>query len=395
MAKREKLYTVLLLLVSSLVALALAESALRVVYPKSDIFPAEPAKDPILGHKILPYQTGHDANGFRNDSAKGRFPIACIGDSFIYGNGVPRRKAIPQQLGRLLGTPVYNMGMGGYGPPQYYRLIEDAKKIGAKRIVIGFYLGNDITDTFTLCSRNDYWAPLLKACDADGPTVFEPCPVPCEVRDPSYREPDLPTAQLKQEGSLPWRIHSFLRLNSVLYALSYESVLKPAFQALVERKRHLLPGNFSADSLGIIFTPSVNLTATDLRHEHIQCGLKIVFRIIGLMAEEYKNRDEFLFLLIPTRESVYYQYLKRAQAALPPEFECQVHYERIIARRIAEELAKHGFRCLDPLPKMERAALEGKLLYPRSRDNHPNGDGYSLIAEEVYEALKAASPQQK
>ncbi len=77
MAKREKLYTVLLLLVSFLVALALAESALRMVYPKSDIFPAEPAKDPILGHKILPYQTGHDANGFRNDSAKGRFPIAA------------------------------------------------------------------------------------------------------------------------------------------------------------------------------------------------------------------------------------------------------------------------------------------------------------------------------
>ncbi|MCE5335976.1 MAG: hypothetical protein LLG06_15455, partial [Desulfobacteraceae bacterium] len=111
MAKRETLKKTLLLLFSLFLAVVLSEAALRLIYPKSDIFPAEPEKDPVLGHKILPYQSGHDANGFRNDSVVGRYPVVCIGDSFIYGNNVPRRKAIPQLLGSMLGVPVYNMGM--------------------------------------------------------------------------------------------------------------------------------------------------------------------------------------------------------------------------------------------------------------------------------------------
>ncbi|MCE5335083.1 MAG: hypothetical protein LLG06_10920, partial [Desulfobacteraceae bacterium] len=278
-------------------------------------------------------------------------------------------------------------GMGGYGPVQYYYLIDEARKMGAQRIVIAFYLGNDVTDAFGLPNRLEKWAFLRRECETDDLPPFELCPVPCEIRDPSYWEPDLPTIQLKQSGSVLWTIHSYLRLNSVFYAMAYESALKPAVQALFEKSRQITPGSFAPASLGLIFTPSMNLTTLDLRHDHIRCGCKIIRRILALMAQKQNAREELLFVIIPTRENIYHKRLKRDGIELPPSFECQVHYEREISRFIAGELRKNGFRFIDVQPQMEEAALQNRTIYPRSGDHHPSAAGYALIAAQIYKAL--------
>lgn len=386
---REVALKLLLVFVSLFAALAASEIVSRFIYPKSDIFPAAPAKDPILGHKILPHQTGHDAKGFRNDSEVGSFPVVCVGDSMIYGNGVSRWNAIPQQLARMLKIPVYNMGMGGYGPVQYFHMIDDAKKMGAKKLVIAFYLGNDITDAYAMSETREHWNYLLAACNQEDLPSFENCPAAYQSRDPTWSDPDLLTIQLKTGDSLIWKIHSFLRLNSVFYAMSYEYALKPATQALFEKgKLKSLPGIFYSDSTGIVFRPAVNLTALDLKNDKVKCGLKITTRIIKLIGEKYQNRRDFLFVIIPTKESVYYNYFKERKVAVPSEYECEVHYERIISARLSEILSSCGFQYVDTYPELEKAAARGVLLYHKSSDDHPNATGYELISTQIYEAIK-------
>ncbi|MHC1728495.1 MAG: SGNH/GDSL hydrolase family protein [Syntrophobacteraceae bacterium] len=389
----ERSFRILLVLLSLTVAFAVCEAALRMLYPKSDIFPAEPEKDPILGHRILPNQSGHDGKGFRNDSDKGPFPVVCIGDSFIYGNNVPRRNAIPQQLGRLLKRPVYNMGIGGYGPLQYYHLIDEAKRAGAQDIVIAFYLGNDITDAFSISVRLEYWQFLRQASNRDmSPLDFKPCPVPCEMRDPVYWEPDLLTIRLKSKDSWIWRIHSFLRLHSVFYAMTYEYAVKPGIRTVFEKGKHRAqPGVFHSNSVDIFFRPSISLSALNMRNEQVRSGLQVIGSLIKLMSQKYGKKNDLLFVLIPTKENVYFNYFKQKQVTIPAEYECQVHYERLIAGWIGNELSANGFKYLDALEEMEKAALGGAVLYPNSSDDHPNIRGYEIIADLIYQELKEGS----
>ncbi len=385
----ERVLKLVLVLMSFTLAIAASEGVLRLLYPKSDIVPAEPEKDPILKHRILPYQSGHDGKGFRNDSAEGRFPVVCLGDSFIYGNNVPRRNAIPQQLSRLLKMPVYNMGMGGYGPVQYYYLIDEAKKMGAGKIVIAYYMGNDITDASAMSERYDYWKFLREGTGPGALPIFEPCTLPYETKDPTYWEPDIVTIQLKSSDSLLWRAHSFLRVNSVFYGMAYEHAMKPAIQALFEKEKHLhQPGAFYSKTIDIVFRPSIVLTALDLKNEQVRWGMEVIRRIIALTAEKYQNREDFLFVLIPTKESVYYNFFKNKGINIPVEYECQVHYEKIAAHWIEKELASKGFKYKDGLPAMEKEALKGAALYPPTSDDHPNLHGYEIIANQVYFELK-------
>ena len=387
---RERSLKLFLLLLSLVVAFAASEAFLRMLYPKSDIFPADPVKDPVLGHKILPYQSGHDAKGFRNDSAEGRFPVVCIGDSFIYGNGVQRFSAIPQQLGRMLKSPVYNMGMGGYGPLQYFALIDEARNMGARKIVIAIYMGNDLTDAFSMADQKEQWRFLRQAChEEDIPIPIQPCPYTCKVHDPTYWEPDLLTTRLKSKGSLIWNVHSYLRLHSVFYALSYEFAVKPSLQALFEKEEHKnQPGAYYSEALDVVFRPSIYLSSLDLRNDQVLCGLRITGRIIDLIASKYKDRQNFLFVIIPTKESVCYGSLKQNQLMLPPEFECGVHYERIAADWISKRLSSNGFQYVLPLSEMQKATLAGTVLFPHSSDDHPNAAGYGIIAKAIYEAVK-------
>src|SRR5713226_1276247 len=59
--------------------------------------------DPILGHRLAPYVTGHDALGFPNARVPERVDVVAVGDSQTYGWGATRENSWPQQLGRLLG----------------------------------------------------------------------------------------------------------------------------------------------------------------------------------------------------------------------------------------------------------------------------------------------------
>ncbi len=389
-AKKIKGLNLLLLVGSILAGLVFCEVISRFIYPISDIFPAHPENDPVLGLRLLPFQSGHDARGFRNKDAAGDFPVVCIGDSQMYGVGIPRKSAIPQQLGRIIKKRVYNMSLGGYGPVQYCQLLNQAKELHPQKIIIGFYLGNDLLDAYFIAHRNECWRWLLQEIGPENQlNSIPPCPKqykPLDIQD-LYYAPDIITLRLKESGTLAWKVHSFLRLHSAFYSMQYGLLVKPLVQRIFEREKHLeLPGAFACRQVDTIFTPALNLKRIDFHDPRVRQGILITRRIIELMARDNPS-DALLFIFIPTKEAVYYNYLKSQKVPLPPEFTCCVHYEKEAAAWLTRAISAAGFQVVDVFPALEHAALRGKMLYHSYSDSHLNAAGANIVATCLATAL--------
>lgn len=163
---RRLLFVKLLLpLLSVLLGLVLAEAGLRVVerartHEQQAFTEKFLLKDSRLKHRVAPGASGHDSNGFRNDSVPERADIVALGDSQTWGINANREGAWPQVLGRMTGRTVYNMGVGGYGPLQYWALTEKALSFSPKVVVVGLYTGNDIYDVYSLAYASDDYKDL-------------------------------------------------------------------------------------------------------------------------------------------------------------------------------------------------------------------------------------------
>lgn len=392
---KEQKHQILLIFLSLFIGLLLCEGIVRLIRPASDIFPTAPTSDPLLGIRLLPLQSGHDAKGFRNTTAAGYFPIVCIGDSVIYGNRVPRKYAIPQQLSRLLHQRVYNMGLGSYGPVQYYQLLINSRQMHPKITIVSFFLGNDLLDAYDMVNERDYWKGLTENLgDARQLQDISLCPIPHGQPVPqyAYHPPNIITLRLKKSGSVIWEIHSFLRLHSGLYAMTYEGSIKPLIERFVERKVHLKrPGAFYSPQVDTVFMPGDNLNCMDPQSPQVRLGLLITKKMVELMAQLpdlQKNQQSVLFFITPTKENVYYNYLTSQKVTLPPQFECAVYYEREISRWLQHIITANGFRFIDVFPRMEQAANQGVLLYQTSSDAHPDIAGNRVIAQTLADALK-------
>jgi hypothetical protein len=390
-SRKIKGLNLLLLTGAILVGLVICEVVARFTYSAADIFPAHPQTDPVLGHRLLPFQSGHDSRGFRNEDAAGDFPVVCIGDSQVYGSGIPRKSAIPQQLGRIIQKRVYNMGLGGYGPVQYYQLLNQAKELHPQKIIIGFYLANDLLDAHFMADQYDHWKGLLpKAGSENQLDSISLCQIPYKPLDLDnlFAVPDIITLKLREGNSILWKVHSYLRLHSALYSLLYERVVKPPIQRFFERGKHLQqPGAFTCRQVDTIFTPGIMVNRLDLRDKKVRQGILVTQRIIELMARQYP-KEVLLFVFIPTKEAVYYNYLKNEKVSIPPEYACSVYYEKEIAQWLSRAITAAGFQVIDVFPALEEAALQGRLLYHASSDAHLNTAGARIVASCLAKALE-------
>ncbi|RJR40933.1 MAG: hypothetical protein C4567_10275 [Deltaproteobacteria bacterium] len=389
---KHKGLNLLLIAGSILASLLLCEGLARLIYTPADIHPAHPTVDDILGHRINPHESGHDSRGFRNAEDTGDFPVVCIGDSFTYGDGVPRKSAFPQQLERTIHQRVYNMAMGGYGPVQYYYLISRAMELHPLKIVITFYLGNDLLDAYYMVGRHDYWKWLEPGLGPEKQLdSLQRCNLPCKpaVEVDLFYAPEIITLRLKESGSFLFRIHSFLRLNSAFYALQYAGITKPLIQKLFEREQHLQhPGAFACKEVDTIFTPGTNLRRVDLADHRVRQGALITRRIINLMAAGKYPKKDLLLVFMPTKEAVYDNYLKKKRVSLPNEFTCSVLYERELTKWLTGAVAAAGLQAVDLFPLLEDAVSQGQRLYHSTSDGHLNKVGNSLVAAELAQVLE-------
>src|SRR5262245_57043538 len=105
----------------------------------SDYLSVEMVQDKILGATPSSSTAGgnFDTWGFRNRKVPDSSDIVAIGDSHTYGNTATMADSWPYVLGRLSGRQVYNMALGGYGPNQYFYLLQTrALKLKPRVVVV-------------------------------------------------------------------------------------------------------------------------------------------------------------------------------------------------------------------------------------------------------------------
>ena len=151
----------LLLALSSLLALGLAEVVVRLAAPQPLPEDRSYQADPELGWTPLPSYQGVLGNvvefttavrtnrlGMRGGEPEGRRPaILGLGDSFVFGYGVEEDETVLAHAARELGGEALNGGVAGYDVCQAIgRGLQLLPELDPDVVVLGIFLGNDETD---------------------------------------------------------------------------------------------------------------------------------------------------------------------------------------------------------------------------------------------------------
>jgi lysophospholipase L1-like esterase len=368
-----------LILLSTALSLLAGELLLRIVLEPANFLQVTLVDDPVLGHRIEPHTTGHDALGFRNARVPEQADVVAVGDSQTYGVNATRDGSWPHQLGLLLGQPVYSMAIGGYGPMDYLYLIQhDAPKLRPKQILVGFYFGNDLMDACWAVDQRSHWS----AWRLDGVKMCEPTYPP-----PGHSEP------AKRVGAL----RDWMASHSVLYGVIKATLLRRLVtwqkdQAATQAPRDLqmLWVDPVEPSVHTIFTPGQRLSMLDPKLRSIQEGMRITKKAFDEMRDETtKQGARLMIVLIPTKERVYCAYLKQSGVVLPDSYVRLCEAEEQVRREMTNHLASAGIRYVDVAGPLQEQTTKHVQVYPTDGDGHPLAAGYGLIAKSVYDALKA------
>ena len=142
--------------------LLLSEVLARLALNPADYLAVEMVGDPVLAARPSPSALARfDAWGFRNRDVPPTADIVAVGDSHTYGNGATSDAAWPSVVARLSGRRVYNMGIGGYGPNQYFALsTTKALTLHPRTLIWGLYMGDDFQSAYSLTYGLDTWADM-------------------------------------------------------------------------------------------------------------------------------------------------------------------------------------------------------------------------------------------
>jgi hypothetical protein len=189
---------VLLVLFSIAVALAGAEAGLRVFFPQPllETYRAADAggpltrRDPELGWTLKPdvawpegatgWENGLSTNaaGFRDAphadaKAPGAYRVAVLGDSFVFGSGVPQDAILTRRLAAHLGPgfEIVNLGVPGYGTDQELLTLRRwGRKLSPDLVLLGFFWNDVMEDA----SENIYGLPKPRFSLEEGRLVPHP-----------------------------------------------------------------------------------------------------------------------------------------------------------------------------------------------------------------------------
>lgn len=376
-----RLKTILLnltvLVISVGVALLLAEGAARLFLNSADFLRLEVVHDDILG--AVPSKSAlaaFDRWGFRNPKVPETSDIVAVGDSHTYGNTARMVDSWPYVVSRLTNRQVYNMGLGGYGPNQYFYLSKTrALALKPKMIIWGLYMGDDFENAFSLTYGLDYWKDLR---------VLPPQKVEANI----WEGPETDTGTR--------RIRVWLSRHSVIYQLAFHVGFGGRLKGEVQIKNAAKLYPDYATSINLpdkhileAFRPKAVLFGLDQDNPNVREGMRITFDLLKRMKEICdQNHVQFVVVVIPTKEMVFSEYLEHnPQIPMDDVIDKLLVSERAARVQVFQQMSQLNIGYVDPLPAMKKSVTEG--LYASSAgDMHPNRNGYRVIGEAVAEFLK-------
>ena len=282
------------------IGLLLAEFGARLVLNPSDFLKLEVVHDDILGAVPSPSaMAGFDKWGFRNRAVPQTSDIVAVGDSHTYGNTARMVDAWPYVLGQLTGRQVYNMGMGGYGPNQYFYLSKTrALSLKPNVLLWGLYMGDDFEGAFSITYGLDYWKELRH--------------LPPQNVDPDVWDQEAPNHSWNK------RVRLWLSRHSVIYQRVFHSGLGGRVKGAVQIKEaaRLYPGIATSlivpeKAIAEAFRPKGILSRLDQGNPQIREGTRITFELLKQMDDICQQQHtQFIVVVIPTKEMVFSDYLE-------------------------------------------------------------------------------------
>ena len=359
----------IVILISLVVSFLTAEGISRIVFDPVDFLKPRRVPDDVLRYRIEPATGAHDKLGYRNKSVPDTAEVVAIGDSHTYGISARASESWPGALGRMTGKTVYNVSLGGYGPAEYLYLMEtEALALHPKVIIAGFYLGNDIRDSFTAVYSVDRWKDMRKP-------EFESLPE---------------TGESEDEEDSSYGLGDWLAGNSVLYRLVSSSFIGDDLRQArrIRRGQQIVMLEDEKSGIRTGFTPDQRLRGLDLGKADVREGLRLSLEFFDRMNKlARKNGIEFIVVIIPTKESVFARYIE-GNKALPAsdKIDYLIENERQADKAVKSYFDKHGIHYVDALGPLSRSAAT-EQIYPNNFGGHENKSGYRIIAETIKKYL--------
>ena len=343
----------LILLFSLLISLILAESIARLFFAPVDYLQPEVLIHDQLGHIVAPESGGHDAWGFRNRSVPEHSDIVAIGDSQTYGDSAISSDSWPAQLEKISGNSVYNLATGGYGPGHYLYLLQNyAVKLSPKKIIIGFYYGNDLIDSFNFKNH-----------------------IQGDFSEFDKKRTQYPLRFWLSGHSVIYRIITFSGIGDMVRKA--ESHKKATSSALL---------TYNKPPIYTIFTPEKRLLALNLHEDKVTQGLDYSISYLLQISEFCKSHNlDLTIVLIPTKERVYYKHLETEK--ITTAYQELISNENEVDSKIKNALTDHQISFVDAYSGLSTVA-DSAQIYPLNDDGHPNKNGYNIIAKMILATFK-------
>ena len=278
---------------------------------------------PILGP--------HDLLGFRNRSVPNVADVLVLGDSQTYGNNARLVDNWPSRLAARMDSRIttYAMATGGWGATQYLDMFSHGTVFRPRVMIVAFYTGNDPQESGNMAYTLERWKALRI--------------------DPNLDLTDRPP--------------------SVAFPRSEETSWKV---------------NFS-DGVTTVFTPALRMYSNDRRYSTVNVGYKIMAKVAAFIAgHAEKSTMKAVFIIIPTKEFVYAEKIRRDNIKARQDYVDLVEHEAKNIEDLASSIKKlSGAVYVDVPAALQKAALGNQMLYPINSNGHPMATGYDAIAAVV------------
>ncbi len=356
------------------IALLLCEAAARLVLKPVDYLSPTLVRDDTLGIRLPPGSSGHDDWGFRNDRVPATADIVAIGDSHTYGNCARMNESWPAQVAKISGRSVYNLGMGGYGPNQYFQLLRTRGiSLRPKVVICGLYFGDDFDNAFRITYGLPAWTALRKAdvgvVDAD---IWE-----------------APTADLT------W--HKWLRNWLSGHSIVYRVVVHGALAGVKGSVQIRAAGQAASGAVTLVdpakhieeaFRPVGVYRGLKQDEKSVREGMRVTFELLETMNQLCRsNHAQFVVAVIPTKETVFapeFQGRPPGELGVVPDL---ISNEGRAREALFAFLTENHIPSVDVLPALREASAREKLYTPSAFDMHPGKNGYRVMAETIARAL--------
>lgn len=358
--------------------------------------------DSRLGRRPNPDCREHDSKGFRNLEVPTKAHIVALGDSQTYGTGVESQEAWPRQLESMIGETVYSIAYGGYGPAHSLILLNEAIALQPDIIIEAFYAGNDLYDSFNIVYNLEQ-LPELKSADAQVQARVRKAELARPIDEHVARmfrmgradAPEVapargrfsPRTLLSEYSKIYGILRSFKHQYYRYFASRHDNSPSEEWEkAKALAEAHPAYTQICSDGpIKTILTNEYRLSALDLKDPRIAEGLQISLGAIKRIHERCSEENiRFLVVLIPTKETVFREFLKDPSQS----YHSLIENEEQFRTTTKDFLAANGIEYLNSLPALREQLATGTQPYRVSWDGHPNGHGHNAIAKLLFEHLE-------